>query len=205
MVMTSDSMTSGSPDIDALVLVDDGRRWLRLTRPQAVLVARLARRRAVAAARGRAADQGTWLPCRRLSDVRGRRRVRAARRSVGQPPAAGGVRAVSVGHRLDQQSAGDAANRPASAARGRRGIARHTSSASIGSSGTSPTATRIRSTAPSRSRRRSTAKRARCSARSCGRSAAGTRRGCASVTSRSARRPPSSSCPAAGTGWCRAR
>ena len=32
-------MTSGSPDIDALVLVDDGRRWLRLTRPLAVLVA----------------------------------------------------------------------------------------------------------------------------------------------------------------------
>ena len=32
-------MTPGSPEIDALVLVDDGRRWLRLTRPQAVLVA----------------------------------------------------------------------------------------------------------------------------------------------------------------------
>ena len=32
-------MTSGSPEIDALVLVDDGRRWLRLTRPHAVLMA----------------------------------------------------------------------------------------------------------------------------------------------------------------------
>ena len=32
-------MTSGSADIDALVLVDDGRRWLRLRHPHAVLVA----------------------------------------------------------------------------------------------------------------------------------------------------------------------
>ena len=32
-------MTPGSPDIDALVLVDDGRRWLRLRHPHAMLVA----------------------------------------------------------------------------------------------------------------------------------------------------------------------
>jgi len=32
-------MTSESPDIDALVLVDDGRRWLRLRHPHAMLVA----------------------------------------------------------------------------------------------------------------------------------------------------------------------
>jgi para-aminobenzoate synthetase/4-amino-4-deoxychorismate lyase len=32
-------MTSGPAETDALVLVDDGRRWLRLTRPHAVLVA----------------------------------------------------------------------------------------------------------------------------------------------------------------------
>ena len=189
-------MTSGSPDIDALVLVDDGRRWLRLTRPLAVLVAdspgdvpRLLHE---------VEQQTRARGCHAVGyfDVRGRRRVRVARRSAGQ--AACPSRRSRCFRRASFRPAirPPAASRPRSAARGRRGIARRTWSASIGSNGTSPTATRIRSTAPSRSRRRSTAKRAICSARSCGRSGAGTRRGCASVTSRSARRPRALRLPA---------
>ncbi len=198
-------MTPGSPDIDALVLVDDGRRWLRLRHPHAMLVA----------------DSPGDVP-RLLDEVEQQTRARGCH-AVGyltyKAGAAYGLRVGPSDNRLPlaafalfPSSIVSTTNPPARSESPGVGRPRPTWDRAayverfdrikrhIADGDTYQVNCTLRPRGALSRRCARAVRRARAVA-----ARAATRRGCASVTSRSARRPQSSSSPAAGTGWRRAR